>query len=102
MRRRAARRRTKAKPPNLAERIDRLTTLLTNVYWNGFIRRPAPFRITRSKLRELSGIRTLDTLTVLDIIRSMSKRGFVFYPLDNNSFKNSRFWIFDEIEKLHT
>jgi hypothetical protein len=47
------------------DKIDLLTALLKNIYWNGFDHRGTSYRIARSKLRDLAGVQRLTAAPII-------------------------------------
>ena len=83
------------------DKLGLLTTLLENIYWNGFeARRGMSFRIARSKLRRLAAVGRLESGTMEKLVGRVRKEGFVLFPLDSSDYACAKEWIFDKYETL--
>jgi hypothetical protein len=98
----------KRKPPRKSaaaeatpDKIDVLAVLLGNVYWNGFDRRGTSYRIARSKLRGLAGVRRLEAGTMRKLIERVREDGLILYPVNKSDYARASQWVFDKLEN-HT
>jgi hypothetical protein len=95
----AAKKNTGAKAtPN---KLDVLTVLLQNIYWNGFKdHRGVSYRIRRSRLRGLADVQRLEAGTMNRLVKRVRADGFILYPMDKSDYARAKEWIFDRLDNL--